>query len=210
MRPVTAPPLIGLIGRKRSGKDTFASVLIEERGFTKAGFADPLREMALAIDPIVEYDEAFNGCGNPSCCPTDIVERRYSDVLDAHGYEVAKDKFPEVRRFLQVLGTNAVRGILGPDTWVDLAASRIDARTGPLVLTDVRFPNEAKAISDRGGYLVRIVRPGQDEGDLHPSETALDDYPVNLVIDNDSTLEEFLAKARIVARYLAYVNPTPH
>lgn len=196
MRPVTPQPLIGLIGRKRSGKDTFASVLIEEHGFTKAGFADPLREVALAIDPIV----GMTALGTRTV--------RYSEVLDHYGYEEAKDRFPEFRTFLQRLGTDAVRTVIGEDTWVDLAASRIDARRSPLVLTDVRFPNEAKAITDRGGYLVRVVRPGQEESDLHPSETALDGWLVNVVVENDGTLEEFLEEARSLAKHLAYIYPS--
>ena len=53
--PATYPPaLVGLIGRKRHGKDTFADVLVQPAAFTKAGFADPLREArASAINPLV-------------------------------------------------------------------------------------------------------------------------------------------------------------
>ena len=44
------------------------------------------------------------------------------------------------------------------------------------VITDVRFPNEAKAIKDRNGLLVRLESNRCDETALHLSETALDNY----------------------------------
>ncbi len=61
------------------------------------------------------------------------------------------------------------------------------------IITDVRFPNEAKAIKDRGGIMLRVNR--QTETDRfprneHPSETALDDYKFDATIINNGTLEE--------------------
>lgn len=165
-------PLVGMIGRKRSGKNSVAEALREEAGFELAAFADPLREAAYAINPYVGVGPLPDDLANPH-------PRRYADVIDALGYEKAKEVFPEVRLFLQRLGTEGVRS-LDPDFWVRIASQRMDARTGPLVVTDVRFPNEAEAITSRGGLLVRTVRLGQqDDGDLHPSETALDDWEVD-------------------------------
>lgn len=67
------------------------------------------------------------------------------------------------------------------------------------LVTDVRFPNEATAIKERGGMLIRINRGGDVTHGQHPSETALDDYAEwDVVIDNNGTLEELIEKTREV------------
>ena len=51
-----ATAILGLVGRKQSGKDTFAQRLVEEHGYTRLAFADPLKAVALAANPIVHTD----------------------------------------------------------------------------------------------------------------------------------------------------------
>lgn len=165
--------LIGLIGKKRAGKDTFAAVLTERHGYEKVAFADPLREAALALDPIVHVEIDKNG-------EPDVM--RYSEALEAFGYEKAKDLFPEVRTVLQRLGTDSIRA-LDAGFWVRAAMDRVAKIDGPVVVTDVRFPNEANAIRNAGGKLIRITRHAQP-GDDHPTETALDDYQEDYTVPN--------------------------
>ncbi|AWY05713.1 deoxynucleoside monophosphate kinase [Microbacterium phage Percival] len=178
------PHVIGLVGKKRTGKDTTARELAEH-GYQPAAFADPLRDLALAIDPVVGWDRYVN------------APIYYSDALTKYGYEAAKERFPEFRRFLQRLGTEGVRDtlgtkyglrdLIGDDLWIVLAEERIQAADKPLVFTDVRFPNEA-ALIERYGDTVRIVRPSLPAStDDHPSETALDDYETSETLTNDST-----------------------
>ena len=70
------------------------------------------------------------------------------------------------------------------------------------IITDVRFPNEAQAIKDRGGIVIRVNRLDVDKfttnfpQTLHPSETALDDYKFDHVIDNNGSLEELIGKIK--------------
>lgn len=189
-------PIIGLIGKKRSGKDTFAHAL---PGYTRVAFADPLRQAALALDPIVGRP-ALPGHLAPQ------VDIRLSDVIDTLGWEKAKDCVPEVRRVLQRLGTESIRAI-DPDFWIRAGVQTIQATDGPVVVTDVRYPNEADAIQALGGYLIRVVRPGfTSEGDPHPSESALDDYRVNLTIHNSDTIDRLQGRARSVAAALELVR----
>lgn len=184
-----APLVVGLSGKKRAGKDTFARVLVEERGFHRVAFADPLREAALALDPIVALGPMFQSIvGEP-----DARVLRLSQVVEGEGWEAAKER-PEVRRTLQRYGV-AIREI-DPGFWIRAALRTIEAVPGPIVVTDVRFPNEAEAISDLGGHVVRVNRPGLASADEHESETALDDYPFDLVVENASTVESFEALAR--------------
>ncbi|CCQ44652.1 putative deoxynucleotide monophosphate kinase [Pseudarthrobacter siccitolerans] len=176
-------PIVGLIGKKRSGKDTFAGGLIDAHGFTRVAFADPVRQAALDLDPYV---------GRPAL-PGQLApqrEVRLSDVIDSIGWESAKDYVPEVRRILENFGTNSIRK-LDPDFWVRMAVEKIQATEGPVVVTDVRFPNEADKIRELGGHVVRIVRPGFESAPgAHVCETSLDEYVADLTFVNDSTIEE--------------------
>lgn len=187
---MTIRPDIGLVGRKRVGKDTAARHLDRAYGYTALGFADPLRRAVEALDPIVDF--------SPGRGLT-----RYRDAVAAYGYEGAKDLFPEFRRVLQGYGVG-LRDTLGEDVWVDalLRRVRLTYDQDPVVVTDCRFPNEAKALKGRGFVLVRITRETGLEDDLHPSETALDGYPVDHVIANDGTPEDlFEALDRVIAEH---------
>lgn len=174
--------LIGITGRKQAGKDTLAARLTAAHGFTPVAFADPMRDMALALDPLVDG------------------HYRLSELVKAQGWDVAKESCYEVRRTLQRLGTEAGRGVLGESVWVDAAMRRVDAIDGSVVVTDVRFPNEADAIREAGGIIVRVTRPGQVLGDTHPSETSMDGYPVHVEVTNDGTIEQLWAAADVIAR----------
>lgn len=106
-----------------------------------------------------------------------------------------------VRQLLQKLGTEAMRNGLHNNVWVNalfadykpIKLSQDDPSYW--LVTDTRFPNEADAITERGGILLRIERPGTSTGD-HPSETALDDYPFEHVIMNDGDLNDLINKVR--------------
>ena len=186
---MTHAPLIGLIGKKRSGKDSFAAVLIAEHGYKRVAFADPLRAAALRLDPYVDAALLDNG---------EIMPYRLSEVIGTLGWERAKDEIPEVRRILQAFGTDAIRSI-DEEFWVRAGVQEISNNyRDPVVVTDVRFPNEAQAILQRGGVLVRIERPGFD-GDGHATETALDDYLPDIVVSNDGTLDDLKLSATAVA-----------
>lgn len=184
-----ATAVIGITGKKRSGKDTFAAHLIENHGYTQVRFADPLRAVAKAINPIV------------GCYGTRETYRLTDALGPEDDWEVAKE-LPEVRRLLQVIGTEAGRDILGENVWVDAAERVIDSIPGPVVVTDVRFWNEVDLIADLG-TLVRVTRPSLGTPtDQHPSETALDDLvmPTDFDVVNDGTIADLHAHAERIAR----------
>jgi len=183
--------IIGLSGFAGSGKDTVADVLVRDFGFVKMAFADPLREMALAIDPIIDFDYS-------------VGYIRYSQLLDLIGYTEAKTQYPEVRRFLQVLGTEAVRDILGQNTWVGLGMRRAE-EFPRVVFADMRFKNEAAAVADSPeGVTVRITRPGVGAANDHASEHDLDSWSFHYGINNDGPLQEVAVK---VAQLLDIADP---
>lgn len=181
--------ILGLVGRKRVGKDTFAGRLVSEYGFTRLAFADNVRQAALDLDPIVDvvpWRDEFE----PRDFGADVVH--LSMLVEAEGWELAKER-PEVRRVLQRFGTETIRK-LDPDFWVRPVmeqAIRLVKEGRPVVITDVRFLNEAKAVERASGALIRIVRPGLDDRDTHASETELDRRWCDFVLMNDGTLEDW-------------------
>lgn len=166
-------PNIALIGKARAGKDTVAAHFVQRYAYTRQAFADPLKQMAYDIDPVI------SGSG-----------LTLADAVESFGWEAAKDEYPEVRRFLQHLGT-ALRE-RDEDYWLNDLLERIEVARKwnlPVVVTDCRYRNEAAALRNAGFELVRIHRPGTG-GDTHISETELDDYPVDRTLWNGGTLEE--------------------
>ena len=104
-----------------------------------------------------------------------------------------------VRDFLQKLGTDACRNGLHTNTWVNALMAdytpitHSDRDPGGFVypnwiITDTRFPNEAQAIKDAGGIIIRVDRPGVKAINAHPSETGLDDWEFDHKIWNGSDL----------------------
>jgi len=167
------PKRIAFIGRARSGKDSAAARLVERHGFTRVAFADPLKSLALSVDPLVN----------------DGTHLSY--VLQWWGWEQAKDELPEVRRVLQALG-QSIRDV-HPNFWVNLAMDTVGSIAGPVVVTDCRYRNEVEALKARGFRIVRVVRPphgGELTGPQHVSETELDDFEPDAVLFNLGSLQD--------------------
>lgn len=171
--------IVGLSGYAGAGKDTAAEGLLQ-LGFTRVSFADTLREVALATNPLVPV--VVRGIGGE---PDRETYMRLDNYVDLHGWTEAKKNL-EVRGLLQRLGTEAGRKVLGENVWVDAVMNNLPE--GNLVFTDMRFPNEYEAIvSQPGGLAVRINRPGVTAINAHPSETALDGHLFHANIENNAS-----------------------
>lgn len=161
--------IIGLSGYARSGKDTAADHLISDYKFTRYSFAAPMKEAMYRLNPIVFSDS--------------IGEFRYKNLVDVYGLDKAKETYPEIRRLLQIFGTEVGRDMFGEDFWVNLTLNSISNQNA--VISDVRFKNEADAIRSAGGQVWRINRFGIGPVTSHSSEIDLDDYNFDHVINND-------------------------
>ena len=132
------------------------------------------------------------------------------------------------RLLLQLVGTDLFRNQLHPNAWINATMaeyvpdegysynvekvneSQLRVVTEPerynngypnWIITDVRFPNEAQAIKDRGGIIIRVERPNllnnQNNINLeHISETSLEDYKFNYYICNDSSIENLIEQIK--------------
>ncbi len=172
--------IIGLAGYAQSGKDTVASILVNDHHFHRIAFADIMKEMLYRLDPVIgmKSDDSFH---------------RVSDLVSAYGWEKAKES-KEVRSLLQRLGTEAGRELFGEDHWVNICFEQNLSANGWLVVSDVRFPNEADAIRNRGGKVYRVRRPGYGPVNFHASETSLDDYEFDGYIENSGAIFPDLAE----------------
>lgn len=171
--------LIGLSGKKGSGKSTLAA----HCATIVMSFARPLKEW----------------CAERFGLSRDIL---YGD--DAAKNQRSPYAGWTYRQILQFIGS-AVRKV-DPLHWIKLtlADALAYSRAGRLVaIDDVRYRNEADAIRDAGGVVVRLTRV-VDASDAHPSETELDDYPrFDLVVRNhEMSVEQSAAvlQAFIAAR----------
>lgn len=187
--------VVGVSGKAQHGKDTIGARLVSRYAFERASFADALRSILAAVDPVVLTIEGnLDGHGHlpPRSGYRYVTGLR--DYVEANGWEEAKRR-TEARE-LQIRLGMAMRAI-DPDFWVKTALSTLRPG-GRYVFTDVRFPNEAKAIVDAGGTLVRVERPGVESSD-HESETALDTYPFDLTIVNDKAVWDLVAVVDAIA-----------
>lgn len=166
--------IIGLTGYAQSGKDTFASILVEKYGYSRIAFADKIRDFLYGINPMV------------ACSPTGYLQ----DLVNLVGWDKAKQE-PQVRRLLQDLGISA-RDLISEDIWVTAALSSV-SKDQRVVITDVRFENEAATIKSMGGQLWRVKRSGVGPVNDHVSESEMDGYKVDQIFVNNGTLEELQA-----------------
>ena len=104
-----------------------------------------------------ELVQPLEGIGHGAVIPA--VIHRGRDELEVAPFGDLFQLGPEVRRLLQVIGTEAGRDIHGIDVWVDMTFDAIQklGPDQPVVLTDIRFANEAQRLRSHGGHLVRRV-----------------------------------------------------
>lgn len=135
------------------------------------------------------------------------------------------------RLLLQLLGTECGRQIIHPNIWVNALMSnyrpigvkqlfsdeyiqrltdrkddfcpKVDEPIYPnWIITDVRFPNEVKAIKDRDGIIIRVNRFGMIDNSTHESETTLDNYKeFDFIIDNNSNIEWLIEQTRVFLKF---------
>lgn len=180
-------PMIGLHGKKESGKD-FVFDRIRALGgprYHRLSVADPLKDSVAALFGITT--EQLDAWKN---------DRTAEVALFAGGDEQVS---MSVRRFLERYGHQAHREVFGEDFWLDFWLTlvkrqrRLSKPAPTIVNTSVRYANEAEAIQAAGGVVWRIVGPPEvedapDQVDEHgkpiPSELVLPPHLIDATIDN--------------------------
>lgn len=181
--------IIGLCGKRQSGKDTFA-----EYGVRHAANINKTAAITSFAGPIKRFVHDY--CG---------VDMRYLDgtneekdtIVGQWGtyfnediqYKYDKFRASPVtgRQLLQVYGTDIFRSI-NPSFWIDLLKTRVErcdfdlyegeGEPDYVFITDVRFQNEVDRIIEMGGSCIKLDRA--QFSDNHPSETSIDTIPEGL------------------------------
>ena len=176
--------LLGITGRARAGKDTFAAELIK-LGYKRLAFADAVKQVTalIANEPTHLY---YDDIEKEAHCPALGVTRR---------------------KAMQLVGTEGGRKLFGDNLWVDRALRGwIEDGRPPTVVTDVRFDNEAKAILALGGHIIRITRPDnvglQGAAALHASERGVSEDLIDVEVVNNGTVGDLWAEARKLRQLL--------
>lgn len=194
--------VVFLGGKKASGKDTFAEMLkksLEEKGVDVSihGMSDPLLEALLRIDPLINNDSYG------------LI--RVSDFSKRINYDYVKMKEDkEVRRLLQVIGTDVVRDMINEDAWVDIAKNKIkkNIESNKLsILTGIRFPNELNMKkcfpNSLDIYIERSFNANNEESiEKHSSELSLSRDDFSLIIENNEDLNSLKKKADYLAQLI--------
>jgi hypothetical protein len=152
-------------------------------------------------------------------------KERY-DLEYRTNWQTAYKVHPTYRELLQYLSTDLLRNKLHNDVWVNALMSKYyglsnntHGRVGKeipdgyeyedisgikhkvtypnWIITDVRFPNEVKAIKDKGGIVIKLTRDISNGAATHISETALDGYTFDYIIDNsDGDINKLIEKVK--------------
>jgi hypothetical protein len=189
--------IIGIAGFQGSGKDTIADYLQNIYGFKRDSFAATLKD---AVACIFGWDrELIEGRTRES--------REWREQVDP--WWANRLNMPNLtpRLVLQKWGTEVARKSWHDDTWIASLENKLAKSHNDIVITDVRFPNEIRAIKQAGGIVIRVVRGpepewyhlainansgGQIAKDMlvdlgvHPSEWAWIGTKFDATIDNNS------------------------
>ncbi len=183
--------LLAVLGRKRSGKDTFSDYIIKKYGFIKYSFADPLKKGIQAFFNLSNeqlYDEKLKETIDErwGVSPRTLFQVIGTDIFQ----HSIKSFFPELKGEPRKHWV-----ILFKEWYLDLIQKNPNAF---VIVSDARFLHELNEIKNLGGIIIKIIRPlSEKNSDLHQSEKEIDDIPdelINYKIKNDSTLESFYQK----------------
>ena len=199
--------VIGICGKARAGKDTAAMAIAdhivahaESVDFDESyvvgieAFAGPIKSMvAMLLD--------FFGKGSVME-PGELYPYIQGDLKE----EVIPEIGASPRTLMQTIGTEWGRGLINDNIWINSMRARYEkykmmADHGYkgiyILMTDVRFENEAKAIKDLGGIILRIDRDPIDgldaESDAHASELGVPNDLVDYVVNNNEDIDKLKA-----------------
>lgn len=166
--------IIGLAGKARVGKDTAATYLSKQYRLMPIAFAQPIKDALTALGFRQEtYD----------------TDEQKNKVISWLGVSY--------RKLAQTLGTEWGRFNVHPELWLLLARNKVEAHkalggTG-VVISDVRFDNEADWIRAQGGLIIHMEGPARSgmavDGEGHASERGIRRELNDVVVSNNGSLD---------------------
>lgn len=170
------PKLIGLMGAAGAGKDTVASLLHYNHGYHGIALAAPIKKMLRALLEDIGADTSY------------LVERHLKEIPIPGIYA-------SYRHMAQTLGTEWGRA-LHPNFWVAIAEQHMDfinagsEETAKIVISDVRYENEAAWVRSQGGVIWRVDRNQAQAVRAHTSEKGAMLVKPDRVLSNHGSMAE--------------------
>lgn len=161
--------LIGMAGKAGSGKDTVGNYLKQVQQFEGVAFADAIRDGMRAMFGL--EDKHF-------------AHPFKETILEQYG------KSP--RQMMQTLGTEWGRQCVNENLWLIVAGEKVKKFHDSdidVVITDVRFLNEAEWVRSNGGYIVHVERGSIAPVNAHPSEAGVPYEDGDIILTNNGTLD---------------------
>jgi hypothetical protein len=173
----------------QSGKSTVAAML-EDHGYERLRFAEGLKAMSDALLRVAGFGD-------------NARRQMLEGSLKEEPIPILGNKTP--RYIMQRVGSELGRDLIDENLWANLTlaeAERTRALGLPVVIDDMRFPNEAQAIRNAGGVLVHVDRGLTSDG-THASEGALDAWMFDHYIVNKGTLADLRNEVHFLAHGIA-------
>ena len=140
--------IVGFVGFIGSGKDTAADYLVNFHGYRRDSFANTLKD---AVACVFGWDRTLLEGRTTEA-------REWREQVDTWWAERLNMPQLTPRWVLQYWGTDVLRKIFHDDIWIASLENKMRKTGDNIVISDVRFPNEIKAIHSAGGIVVRIKR----------------------------------------------------
>jgi hypothetical protein len=174
--------LIGITGLKRSGKDTGGLFFIKH-GFVKYAFATPLKKACQEI--FMFTDEQTEGDDKEKYDPRWNISAR--KVFQIFGTEIFRENltsfFPEMIEIENNFWTYRFK------KWYENQLKQ--NKNIKIVVTDVRFENEADIIKELGGHIIKVERNNSENIDMHKSETSIDKIKYDYLVKNNDDISNY-------------------
>lgn len=144
--------IVGFVGFIGSGKDTAADYLVNFHGYRRDSFANTLKD---AVACVFGWDRVLLEGRTTEA-------REWREQPDVWWSNRLKRNITP-RLMLQLWGTEVCRNAFHDDIWIASLENKMRKTGDNIVISDVRFPNEIKAIHNAGGIVVRIKRGNDPE-----------------------------------------------
>ena len=167
--------IIGLVGRKQSGKSTVAQ-MFEDVGFRRYAFADPIREMLKTMFLWSDYNFS-----------TEKTKEEIDPIWGVSPRQGMQSLGTEYGQYLLMQLYPEFKDKIGRGFWVKRFEILIGAHpeVDKWVIDDVRFPHEVESLNRLGAKLITVVREdGSDVVDDHESEAYYDDIATDYIVYN--------------------------
>lgn len=140
--------IIGVCGFIGSGKDTVADYLVNFHEFRRESFADTLKD---AVASVFGWDRTLLEGRTKEA-------REWREEVDPWWAERLGMPTLTPRWVLQYWGTEVCRKSFHDDIWIASLENKIRNSKDDIIVSDVRFPNEVKAIKNQNGKMIWVQR----------------------------------------------------